>query len=68
MRGRTSARWPLRAATSRAARVLVIDGLGALAEGSPADVVAVRGDPTRDLDALAEPLLIVRAGVIQRGG
>jgi len=58
----------LRAATSRAATVLAIDGLGVLAEGSPADVVAVRGDPTRDLDALAEPLLIVRAGVIQRGG
>ena len=58
----------LRAATSRAARVLAIDGLGVLAEGSPADVVAVRGDPIRNLDALAEPLLIVRAGVIQPGG
>jgi len=58
----------LRAATSRAAKVLAIDGLGELAAGSTADVVAVRGDPTRDLGALTEPLLIVRAGVIQRGG
>ena len=37
----------LKAATSEAAKVLAVDGLGRLAEGSPADVVAVRGDPTR---------------------
>jgi imidazolonepropionase-like amidohydrolase len=58
----------LRAATSKAATVLAIDGLGRLAEGSPADVVAVRGDPTQNLDALSEPLLVVRSGAIQVGG
>ena len=58
----------LRAATSRAASVLAIDGLGRLAEGNPADVVAVRGDATRDLDALSEPVLVVRGGGIQVGG
>lgn len=58
----------LRSATSRAANVLAIDGLGKLAEGSPADVVAVRGDPTRDLHALSEPVLVVRGGEIQVGG
>jgi imidazolonepropionase-like amidohydrolase len=58
----------LRAATSKAANVLAIDGLGRLAEGSPADVVAVRGDPTQNLDALSEPVLVVRSGAIQVGG
>jgi imidazolonepropionase-like amidohydrolase len=58
----------LRAATSEAAKVLPVDGLGRLVEGSPADVVAVRGDPTRDLDALSEEVLVVRAGEIQVGG
>jgi imidazolonepropionase-like amidohydrolase len=58
----------LRAATSNAANVLATDGLGRLAEGSPADVVAVRGDPTQNLDALSEALLVVRSGAIQVGG
>jgi imidazolonepropionase-like amidohydrolase len=58
----------LRAATSDAAKVLPVDGLGRLAEGSPADVVAVRGDPARDLDALSEPVLIVREGRVEVGG
>jgi imidazolonepropionase-like amidohydrolase len=58
----------LSAATSEAAKVLSIDGLGRLAEGSPADVVAVRGNPIQDLDALARPLLVLRSGVIQVGG
>lgn len=58
----------LRAATSEAARLLPIDGLGRLAEGSAADVVAVRGDPTRDLDALSEEVLVIRGGEIQVGG
>lgn len=58
----------LSAATSKAATVLEVDGLGRLAEGSPADVVAVRGDPTQDLDALSEPVLVVRGGAIEVGG
>ena len=58
----------LRAATSRAADVLAIDGVGRLAEGSPADLAAVRGDPTRNLDALSEPVFVVRGGEIQVGG
>ena len=58
----------LRAATSRPADVLAIDGVGRLAEGSPADFAAVRGDPTQDLHALSEPVLVVRGGEIQVGG
>ena len=58
----------LRAATSEAAKVLSVEGLGRLAEGSPADLVAVRGNPIQDLDALGRPLLVVRSGLIQVGG
>jgi imidazolonepropionase-like amidohydrolase len=58
----------LQAATSEAGKVVPVGGLGRLAEGSPADVVAVRGNPAQDLDALSEPLLVVRSGVIQVGG
>jgi imidazolonepropionase-like amidohydrolase len=58
----------LRAATSEAAKVLSVEGLGRLAEGSPADLVAVRGNAIQDLDALGRPLLVVRSGLIQVGG
>jgi imidazolonepropionase-like amidohydrolase len=58
----------LRAATSEAAKVLPVEGLGRLAEGNRADIVAVRGDPTRDLDALGDPVLIVHGGEIELGG
>jgi imidazolonepropionase-like amidohydrolase len=40
--------------------------LGTIAAGKRADLVAVRGDPLRDLHALAEPLLVVHRGVIIR--
>jgi imidazolonepropionase-like amidohydrolase len=58
----------LRAATSEAARFVPVDRIGRLAGGYRADVVAVRGDPTRDLDALSEPVLIVRDGRVDLGG
>jgi imidazolonepropionase-like amidohydrolase len=58
----------LRAATLRAGELLPGEPLGRLVEGSVADLVAVRGDPTQDLDALAEPLLIVVRGRIELGG
>ena len=33
-----------------------------LAEGEPADLVAVAGDPLRSLDALGHVILVIRAG------
>lgn len=57
----------LRAATSEAAKSLPITGLGRLAEGNPADLVVVDGDPTRDLDVLSKPLLVLRGGVSHVG-
>ncbi len=58
----------LRAATGRAGELLPLEGVGRLADGSPADLVAVRGDPTRRLAALQDPVLIVLRGRIQLGG
>jgi imidazolonepropionase-like amidohydrolase len=58
----------LRAATGRAGELLPLGGIGRLADGSPADLVAVRGDPTRRLAALQDPLLIVLRGRIQLEG
>lgn len=49
-------------ATGRAGELTGVAGLGRLAEGSPADVVGVRGDPTADLSRLRDPLLVVVRG------
>lgn len=59
----------LAAATSRAGDVTGVEGAGRLLARSPADVVAIAGDPTRDLAALSEPpLLLVVRGQIVVGG
>jgi imidazolonepropionase-like amidohydrolase len=57
----------LRAATSEAAKVLPVEGLGRLVEGAPADLVVVDGDPTRNLELLRDPLLVLRDGVSHVG-
>jgi hypothetical protein len=53
----------LRAATYDAARVLRVDGdFGSLAAGKIADVVVVRGDPTRRIDELWNVVDVYKAG------
>jgi imidazolonepropionase-like amidohydrolase len=42
------------------------DELGTIAAGKRADLLAVRGDPLRDLHALLQPLLVVHRGVVIR--
>lgn len=55
----------LRAATSRAARALGLDGrTGVLRPGLDADVLVCRRDPLTDLQALAQPLLVLARGQI----
>lgn len=54
----------LRSATSRAADLLRLPDAGRISDGKEADLVVVGGDPTRDIRALEEVLLVVRAGEV----
>src|SRR5690606_19141628 len=57
-----SARGAVQAATSVAADVLGADDIGAIATGRAADLVVVDGDPTGDITALADVVLVFRDG------
>jgi imidazolonepropionase-like amidohydrolase len=55
----------LQAATSNAAELLGLsDKTGTLEPGAPADLIAVRGDPSVDIAALEEVKLVVKRGKI----
>ena len=58
----------LRAATSAAAHVLRMENrLGEVREGALADLIAVRGDPTKDVGAIRAVTLVMKGGVVARG-
>ncbi|MBN9132871.1 MAG: amidohydrolase family protein [Nitrosospira multiformis] len=54
----------LRAATSKAGEHLGLPLLGTLQAGAPADLIAVRGDPTHNLKNLEYPNLVISGGEI----
>jgi imidazolonepropionase-like amidohydrolase len=57
----------IQSATINSARMNGIDGeVGALARGLKADVIAVAGDPTQDINALEKVRFVMRDGAIYR--
>jgi imidazolonepropionase-like amidohydrolase len=57
----------LRSATSVAAKVLHRDGLlGVIKSASVADLIAVEGDPSRDINALRQVKLVMKGGMLYR--
>jgi imidazolonepropionase-like amidohydrolase len=57
----------IRAATSVDAKLLGLDEkLGVLAAGKLADVIAVPGDPTKDITAMERVVFVMKDGVVYR--
>lgn len=56
----------LQAATIRGGRLLGEAGLGVLAKGARADIIAVEGNPIEDLAAIERVVFVMKAGTVVR--
>jgi len=57
----------LQAATTRAAELLGLSGeIGSLEPGKAADIIAVPGDPTKDIHAMETVVFVMKAGTVLR--
>jgi len=56
----------IRSATIDAATALRRDDIGRIAIGAAADLIAIPGDPLRDVSALSQPVFVMRKGKIVR--
>ena len=57
----------MRSATSSAAALLRLDGVGVVAEGAAADLVLFGSNPLEDIEAVLEPALVLKGGAIVAG-
>jgi imidazolonepropionase-like amidohydrolase len=57
----------LEAATSIAAKIVRRDDLGHIKKDCLADLVAVDGDPTKDIGAIARVRFVMKDGAVIRG-
>jgi len=57
----------LQAATSGSAHACGLADRGTLQPGTQADLLVTRANPLQDLDALADPVLVMKDGVVVRG-
>lgn len=56
----------IQSATIRAAELLEVDDCGRLTPGLLADIVAVKGDPTKRIDAIEEVLFVMKGGRVYK--
>jgi len=56
----------IRTATVNAADLLGWDKIGSLEPGNFADIIAVNGDPTKDVTLLQDPVFVMKGGVVYK--
>jgi len=57
----------LQSATSVNARVFHLDGFGQIRKGFFADIIAVQGDPTKDISAIKSVKFVMKDGEVYLG-